>query len=574
MKFRIVKCIIPSYIFTMRNLRITLAQINTTVGDLGGNVDLCLKCVQKAETLGSSLIVFPELTISGYPPEDLLLKPGFLHRCGNALERFAEGVGNICAVIGFVDGIRPVYNAAAVVHNKKVQCIYHKMFLPNYGVFDEKRYFRPGKEPMSFLLGDMAVGVTICEDIWVPNGPHCALYTDHHVDVILNLSASPFHAGKIQERADMLSQRSRAGNAFVVYVNLVGGQDELVFDGGSMVFDKQGRCLAKAQSFTEQMLTLDIQLEGSSPSGIPSSAVIPVSITEKPPVGESIAPELSEEDEILEALVLGTRDYIRKNGFSKVVIGLSGGIDSSLVAAVAVQALGAENVRGVTMPSRYTSSGTRSDAEILAQNLGMTFTEIPISRIFESYCETLSGAFRGCEADITEENLQARIRGTLLMALSNKFGWLVLTTGNKSELATGYTTLYGDMAGGFAVIKDVPKTMVFRLSRLINKHAGREVIPESVITRPPTAELKPDQRDSDSLPLYEVLDPILKAYIEDDRGVENIVSLGYDRDMVKRVVRLCDSSEYKRRQAPPGVKITHRAFGRDRRLPITNRFNP
>lgn len=558
----------------MRHLRITLAQINTTVGDLDGNVERSLKAVREAEALGSDLIVFPELTITGYPPEDLLLKPGFLEQCGKSLERFAEGVGEICAVIGFVYGAGPISNAAAVVYNKKIHCVYHKMFLPNYGVFDEKRYFASGKEPMSFKLGDVAVGLNICEDTWVPDGPHCILYSDHHVDVLLNLSASPFHAGKIHERADMLSQRSRSGNASIVYVNLVGGQDELVFDGGSMVFDKQGKCILKAPLFTEKIITRDIYFNGDAPGRIPSSADIPVNTSDKITVEYAVSPEMSEEEEILEALVLGTGDYIRKNGFSKAVIGLSGGIDSSLVAAVAVRALGKDNVVGVTMPSKYTSDSTRSDAEILAENLGIQFMELPISPVFDAFRETMSDVFEGLKEDVTEENLQARVRGTLLMALSNKFGWLVLTTGNKSEAATGYTTLYGDMAGGFSVIKDVPKLMVFHLSRLINEQAEREIIPESIITRPPSAELRPDQKDSDSLPPYDILDPILKAYIEDDMGVENIVSLGFNYDTVKRVVRLCDVSEYKRRQAPPGIKITPRAFGRDRRLPITNRFKP
>jgi len=562
------------YIFIMRQLRITLAQINTTVGDLEVNADLALDAVREAESLGSDLIVFPELTITGYPPEDLLLKPGFLSRSRTALMRFAQGVGDICAVVGFVDGDGPIFNAAAIVHGGMIHSVYHKMFLPNYGVFDEKRYFAAGEKPMSFMLSNIAVGLNICEDTWVEDGPHCILYTDHHVDLLLNLSASPFHAGKIRERVEMLSRRSRSGNTGIVYVNLVGGQDEIVFDGGSMVFDRQGKRILKLPSFEESLATLDMVFEGDLPPRIPSCANIKISSKDRPPIDPVVTRDMNKDEEILEALVVGTRDYIRKNGFSKVVIGLSGGIDSSLVAAVAVRALGPENVIGVTMPSKYTSSGTRSDAEILAGNLGIRFMEIPLSDIFDSFCETLAGSFEGCEADVTEENLQARIRGTILMAMSNKFGWLVLTTGNKSEMATGYATLYGDMAGGFAVIKDVPKLTVFRISRLINEQAGREIIPESVITRPPSAELRPDQKDSDSLPEYDILDPILKAYIEDDMGVDNIVDLGFDRETVRRVVRLCDISEYKRRQAPPGVKITPRAFGRDRRLPITNRFRP
>jgi len=559
----------------MRKLRITLAQINTTVGDLDGNVRHCLDAVRSAESLGSDLVVFPELTVTGYPPEDLLLKPGFLRQNKEAIEKIAAGVGDICAVVGFVDGKKPLIgNAAVIMHDGRIRAVYHKMQLPNYGVFDEKRYFTSGREPMSFILGNVAVGMNICEDTWVENGPHCILYSEHHVDLLLNLSASPFHSGKIDERENMLTARSRSGNTAIVYVNLVGGQDELVFDGGSMVYDRQGNMILKAPSFREELVTLDMVFEGESPHCVPASARLPVSSRRKPPLDPVGKYELSGDAEILEALVLGTRDYIRKNGFSKVVIGLSGGIDSSIVAVVAVRALGKENVIGVTMPSKYTSNGTRSDAEVLADNLGIRFIELPISSVLDAFCETLTDSFRGCEQDTTEENLQARIRGTLLMALSNKFGWLVLTTGNKSETATGYSTLYGDMAGGFAVIKDVPKTVVYRISRLVNEQAGREIIPESVLARAPSAELRPDQKDSDSLPPYDILDPILKAYIEDDMGVNEIAALGYDLETVRRVVHLCDISEYKRRQAPPGVKITPRAFGRDRRLPITNRFRP
>lgn len=473
---------------------------------------------------------------------------------------------------GCVDGIGPVYNSAAVISGKIIHCIYHKMFLPNYGVFDEKRYFAPGTYVVSFMLGDVNVGLNICEDTWVEDGPHRILSSEHNVDVILNLSASPFHAGKFAERNVMLSLISKSSNAAIAYTNLIGGQDELVFDGGSMVFDKNGKCIAKACVFGEELLTVDMEFDGPAPEGTFSSSRIPVHDMAKRKIKIAISKDLSTEEEILEALILGTKDYIRKNGFSKAVVGLSGGIDSSLVAAIAVSALGAENVIGVTMPSKYTSSETRTDAEILAKNLGIKFIEIPISQVFDEFNNSLTDIFKDCEPDVTEENIQARIRGTLLMALSNKLGWLVLTTGNKSEMATGYATLYGDMAGGFAIIKDVPKLMVYSISSLINKQAGREIIPESIIVRPPSAELRPDQKDSDSLPPYDILDPVLKAYIEDDLSVEDIVSLGFDRETVKRVVRLCDSSEYKRRQAPPGVKITPRAFGRDRRLPITNRY--
>ncbi len=562
------------YFLLMKRLRTALAQINTTVGDLDGNLARCLDAAKRAETLGADLVVFPELALTGYPPEDLLLRPGFLRRCRKALDAFAHASGNICSVIGFAECDTGIYNAAAVVSGGAVKSVYRKMFLPNYGVFDEKRYFSPGDTAGFFLLNDVGVGLTICEDIWVDGGPYRELGRSLGADVIVNISASPFHAGKIREREDLLRRRSIESDAPIVYVNLVGGQDELVFDGGSLVFDRGGACILRARSFAEELAVIDFEFE-SMPAR-PSKTSVRIDLharQDRPAVpAPAIAPPLGEEEEVLAALVLGTRDYLCKNGFSTAVIGLSGGIDSSLVAAVAVEAMGSEHVVGVTMPSRYTSSGTRSDAEVLASNLGMRFMELPIHDVFEAYLRTLADAFRGTEPGLTEENLQARIRGTLLMALSNKFGWLVLTTGNKSETATGYCTLYGDTAGGFAVIKDVPKTMVFRISRFINERAGRDIIPESVITRPPSAELRPDQKDSDSLPPYDILDPILKCYIEEDLGLDEIVARGFDPDTVRRVFRLSDMSEYKRRQAPPGVKITPRSFGRDRRLPITNRF--
>ncbi|MFC1508282.1 NAD+ synthase [Candidatus Omnitrophota bacterium] len=559
----------------MKKLRISIAQINSTVGDLDGNVERCLDAVKAARGQGSSLVVFPELALTGYPPEDLLLKPGFLSRCHDAVERFANGVGDdICVVIGFVDSSGPVYNAAAVISGGVIHSVYRKICLPNYGVFDEKRYFSSGKEPVSFMLGDTAIGVTICEDIWVDNGPWCSLSKNNGVDVLINLSASPFHVGKQDERTELIEKRAADIGTAVVYVNLVGGQDEIVFDGGSFVYDRIGQCVLRAPSFVETVASIDLDFDDTDHETGNVVTKIDLSESKKPVLEPVIAPSLSEDGEILEALVLGTRDYIRKNGFSKVVIGLSGGIDSAIVAAVAVRALGAENVTGVTMPSQYTSGGTRSDAGLLAENLGIRFLEIPISPVFTAFNDSLADAFAGCAPDVTEENIQARIRGTLLMALSNKFNCLVLTTGNKSEMATGYATLYGDMAGGFAVIKDVPKLTVYRLSRLINEQAGKPVIPESILIRPPSAELRPDQKDSDSLPDYDILDPILKAYIEEDKGIDDIVALGFDRKTVRHVVALCDRSEYKRRQAPPGVKITHRAFGRDRRLPITNRFKP
>ncbi len=572
----------------MRRLRITLAQINTTVGDLSGNVNRALAALREAVAAGSDLVVFPELAISGYPPEDLLLRPGFLARCAAALDRFAEGVHDTITVIGTPDGTGPVYNAAAVISNGVIHCRYHKIHLPNYGVFDEKRYFAPGTEPVSFMAGDVAVGIGICEDTWEPEGPHCLLGREHGVDLLLNLSASPFHAGKLHERADMLTARARGHRMAIAYTNLVGGQDELVFDGGSLVVDREGRRIIAARLFREELLTVDLDFPGPAPADERACVRLDIPDRTRQPVEISAPPELTVEEEVFEALVLGTRDYFVKNGFGTAVIGLSGGIDSSLVAAVAVEALGAAHVTGVTMPSMYTSTGTRTDAQLLAENLGIRFLDIPIKPMYDAVLGALApvlgalapvlGAlapvFAGAAADVTEENIQARIRGILLMALSNKFGWLVLTTGNKSEMSTGYATLYGDMAGGFAVIKDVPKMMVYRVSRLVNERTGREIIPTSVIERPPSAELRPDQTDQDSLPPYDILDGILKAYIERDLGVDDIATLGYDRDTVQRVVRMCDVAEYKRRQAPPGIKITPRAFGRDRRLPITNRFRP
>lgn len=558
----------------MKHLRTALAQINTTVGDFDGNVARCLESVRRAAGLGADLVVFPELALTGYPPEDLLLRPGFLRRGMQALDGFARNVTDICAVIGFADADeRGVYNAAAVISGGGVCCVYHKMFLPNYGVFDEKRYFSAGDTPLSFFLGNVSVGLTICEDIWVEDGPHRELGLARHTDVIVNISASPFHAGKIREREELLRKRSVAVNTPIVYVNLVGGQDELVFDGGSLAFDCAGNRILRAESFEEELAVLDLDF-GDAPVADPLACVhIPkTNPVPRAPVTPPMHPELGEEEEILGALVTGTRDYLRKSGFTQAVIGLSGGIDSALVAAVAVHALGRENVIGVTMPSMYTSEGTYADAGLLAENLGIRFIELPIREPFDAFLSTLGDVFRETARDVTEENIQARIRGTLLMALSNKFGWLVLTTGNKSETATGYCTLYGDMAGGFAVIKDVPKTMVYRICRLINDEAGREIIPGSIITRPPTAELRPDQKDADSLPPYDILDPIVKLYVEDDFGVADIAARGFDPETVRRVVRLCDMSEYKRRQAPPGVKITPRAFGRDRRLPLTNRF--
>jgi len=534
----------------MSALRIAMAQVNVTVGDLYGNGRILLDAAARAREAGAHIVVFPELALSGYPPEDLLLKPQFLRDCRAALDALGPQMPDLVALVGFPDhDAGCVYNAAALVRNGAVDRIYHKMELPNYGVFDEKRYFVPGSKPLRFEVAGRRVCVTICEDIWVEGSP--AAHSAADADVTVNLSASPFHAGKLARRREVAAGFARRTGTTVVYTNLVGGQDELVFDGGSLAVDSAGELLAAAARFEEHLLCVD--LPGAPPITMP---------------------ELDPVDEVYRALVLGTRDYVRKNGFERVVIGLSGGIDSALTACVAAEALGAENVTGVTMPSQYTSDGTLNDAARQADALGLRLITVPIEPVYNAYLSALAEPLAGAEPDVTEENVQARIRGNLLMALSNKFGWLVLTTGNKSEFAVGYCTLYGDMAGGFAVIKDVPKTLVYDLARHVNRRAGREAIPQSIIDRPPSAELRPDQKDTDSLPAYEVLDPILEQYVERDVAPAHIAAPGIPRELVERIVRLVDRTEYKRRQSPPGIKITPKAFGRDRRLPITNRYRP
>ena len=538
-------------------MRIALAQINTTVGDLEGNVAKIIENIDRAREANADIVTFPELAISGYPPEDLLLKSGFLMDTRIALEKVICKCQNIVAVVGFADTIKKdVYNAAAVIDDGKLVGIYHKAELPNYGVFDEKRYFRTGSECSSlFEINGVLLTLSICEDVWIEGSAAELCAISNKAKIVLNISASPFHAGKLNERREILTSFARRTKAYICYNNLIGGQDELVFDGGSLVVTPQGEVVASAKRFEEDLLLVDIE-PGDNDDKIPMTK----------------APELGRLEEIYKALVLGTRDYMGKNGFKKAVIGLSGGIDSSLTAVIAVDALGAENVIGVTMPSQYTSTETRSDAEILAKNLNIKFLNIPIKPVFTAYAEILHEAFGEGKPGIEMENLQARIRGNILMALSNKFGWLVLTTGNKSEMAVGYCTLYGDMAGGFAVIKDVPKVLVYELSEYVNK--DREIIPASVIERPPTAELRPNQKDEDSLPPYAILDPILQAYVEEDKSPDRIIANGFNAKTVKEIARMVDRSEYKRRQAPPGVKITPKAFGRDRRLPITNRYSP
>ncbi|MDP8940158.1 MAG: NAD+ synthase [Actinomycetota bacterium] len=566
-------------------MRIALAQINTTVGDVWGNVERAADALERAVDAGAGLVAFPELTITGYPPEDLLLRPSFIQENLEALERFAGRVPEgVAAAIGFVDLEADLYNACALVSGGEVLHRYHKRYLPNYGVFDENRYFRKGSgAPVAKLDGSL-VGVTVCEDIWYPGGP-AREQAVGGAGMLLNISASPYHRRKGMSRERMLGVRSSDYGCYVLFCNLVGGQDELVFDGHSVVFDPEGELVARARQFEEDMLYVDLHPEESlirrlhDPRLRKDDAEQPPQFVEAPgvrivepeeSVEPRIEPQLSEEGEVLEALTLGLKDYFGKNGFSRAVLGLSGGIDSSLGAAVAVRALGRQNVTGVLMPSRYTSEASNTDAEALAKNLGIDAQVVPIGPAFDAYLEMLEPHFRDLPENEAEENLQARIRGNILMALSNKFGWIVLSTGNKSEMSVGYSTLYGDMAGGFSVIKDVPKTLVYRVARHLNEIEGREVIPQNVLDKEPSAELRADQRDTDSLPPYETLDPILEAYVEEDKGLGEIAASGYDEEDVQRAIQLVDRAEYKRRQAPTGIKITSRAFGRDRRMPITN----
>ncbi len=568
-------------------MRLTLAQINGTVGDLRGNTRKIIEYLERARGEGANLVAFPELAITGYPPEDLLLKPDFIRENLACLEEIARASRDLIAIVGFVDRAEDLYNAAAVLYDGRLAGVYHKQFLPNYGVFDEDRYYRAGTETPLFVIGGIAFGVSICEDIWYPTGP-TALQAQAGARLLVNINASPYHRAKRLGRERMLGTRAADNDVIVAYVNLVGGQDELVFDGASAIFDQSGNLVARAKSFEEDLLVADVDLGAVFRARlhdpllrkIPRPALPVLTLGPlpgpEPPASRTarVEPAPGPLEEVYRALVLGTRDYVGKNRFEAVVIGLSGGIDSSLVAAIAVDALGPQRVVGVWMPSRYSSQGSQDDARRLAENLGIRLLTLPIEGPFRAVLEALEPHFAGLQPNETEENIQARLRGLYLMALSNKFGWLVLTTGNKSEMATGYATLYGDMAGGFAVIKDVFKTLVFALCRDLNARAGREIIPESVLAKPPSAELRPNQKDVDSLPPYDVLDPILQAYVEEDVLPEELVARGAPPDAVERAVRLVERSEYKRRQAPPGVKITPRAFGRDRRLPITNAYRP
>jgi NAD+ synthase (glutamine-hydrolysing) len=569
-------------------MKVALAQINTTVGDVWGNVEKAAEALERAVEGGAELVVFPELTVTGYPPEDLLLRPSFIEDNLKALHEFAGRVpeGVVCA-IGFVDLNGDLFNACAVVSGGEVLHRYHKRYLPNYGVFDENRYFREGSGAPVLRTDGALVGVSICEDIWYPGGP-AREQALGGAGVLLNISASPYHRRKGAFRERMLSVRASDYGCYVVFCNLVGGQDELVFDGHSLVFDPEGDLISRARQFEEDLLIVDLYPEEvltqrlhesrprkENPERPPEFVSVPSFEGEDPaaPKEPRVEDLLSEEGEVFEALVLGLGDYFRKNGFSRAVLGLSGGIDSSLCAVVASRALGPQNVTGVLMPSEYTSEASNTDAEAVAKNLGIDTQVIPIGSAFDAYRGMLEGPFKGLPEDTTEENMQARIRGNVIMAFSNKFGWIALSTGNKSEMSVGYSTLYGDMAGGFAVIKDVPKTLVYRICRYVNETERREVVPDSVLTKEPSAELRPGQRDVDSLPPYEILDPILEAYIEEDKGVREIVARGFDEEDVRRVIKLVDAAEYKRRQAPIGIKVTSRAFGRDRRVPMTNRYS-
>ena len=552
-------------------VRIALAQMNTTVGDIDGNTVRIIEAIERAEARAAHVVAMPELAITGYPPEDLVLKRPFVGENREALESIAARTGSTAAVVGFVDAEGSLlFNAAAICHEGRVVGVYRKQLLPNYGVFDERRYFTPGDGHLLFDTNHGVFGLCVCEDAWGPQGP-LVTQGDAGAQVVININASPFHKNKLEEREHMLRERAGRARVAIAYVNAVGGQDELVFDGGSLVISPDGDVVARFPQFEEHFAVLDVPLGEERGSRADVATRIPLTLNDRDgDVDRIVADEPGEAEEIYRALCLGLSDYVRKNGFKKVVIGLSGGIDSTLTATIAADALGPQAVLGVAMPSEFSSTHSVEDAKALAANLDIEMLEITIGGTYHAYLDVLESAFGDNEMGLAEENLQARIRGNLLMAISNRYGHLVLATGNKSEMACGYATLYGDMAGGLALLKDVFKTEVYALARYRNDVSP--VIPENVMTKPPSAELRPDQKDSDSLPAYDVLDPILEAYIEEDLGVKDIVARGHDRATVKKVVTLVDRSEYKRRQAAPGPKVTTKAFGRDRRLPITNRW--
>jgi len=578
----------------MNTVRVALAQINPTVGDLSGNSDLVLDYINRARAAGADIVAFPELALTGYPPEDLLLKPHFVRDNLSALDRIVAAATNLIVIVGFVDTDgSDTYNAAALIANGKLLDRYHKNFLPNYGVFDEERYFQSGTRCPVFSVGGARIGLNICEDIWYPGGPTKlqALIGDAHL--IVNISSSPYYARKTVDRERMLCTRAEDNAVALAYCNQFGGQDELVFDGNSLLINENGSILARGASFAEDLVIADINIERVFAERLhdprrrreklrvtADSSLYYLDIgnglapsTAKPPLDQRVVTTLADTEEIYAALVTGTRDYVRKNGFDKVYLGLSGGIDSALTTVIAADAIGADGVNAVFMPTRYSSSESARDAKQLANNLGIHFQIIEIEHTFNEYVRMMAPSFNGLAEDTTEENIQARIRGNILMALTNKFRGLVLSTGNKSEMSVGYSTLYGDMAGGFAVLKDVPKTLVYQLSRFVNARGNRPVIPEYIITRAPSAELRPDQKDQDTLPPYEVLDEILECYIERDMSAEAISEAGFPAETVRWVVNRVDAAEYKRRQSAPGIKITPRAFGRDRRMPITNKYH-
>ncbi|HKG43716.1 MAG TPA: NAD+ synthase [Gaiellaceae bacterium] len=569
-------------------MRLALAQLNTTVGDLDGNRERILDALSEARAAGADLVLLPELAVTGYPPEDLLLRPGFVRAARESLEEIARATSDVIALVGYPHLERDLYNACAVCAEGEVKALYRKRFLPNYGVFDEDRYFAPARDLLLLEVGGTLVGPTICEDMWQP-GPPATDLALAGAQVLTNISASPFHVCRDREREEMFATRARDNAGFVAFCNAVGGQDELIFDGHSLVLDEEGHVLARAPGFEEALLVVDIEPadavgrrlrdvrrralareRGNAPD--PLVVALGAAREQGKPPAPQLAEPLDELEQMRLALELGLRDYVEKNGFDEVVLGVSGGIDSALTATLAVEALGAERVHCVSMPSRYSSDATRRDARLLAESLGTDFRELPIGELVGAFDAALAASFEGREPDLAEENVQARIRGVLLMALSNKFGWLVVATGNKSELSVGYATLYGDMAGGFALLKDVFKTDVFRLARRLNERAGRELIPATIIDRAPSAELRADQLDEDSLPPYDALDRVLEAYVEQDRSREELSHDGFDPDVVERALALIDGAEYKRRQAPPGVRLTPKAFGRDRRTPITNRW--
>ena len=570
----------------MTRIRLGLGQLNTVVGDLDGNVERILAAYDEAEAAGCDLVVVPELAITGYPPEDLVLKPGFVAANRAALDKVAARTGRCAAVVGFVDADRDLYNAAAICAGGEVVGDYRKRLLPNYAVFDEQRYFAPGTEPLQlYEIAGVTVGVAICEDVWIAEGP-IAAQSAGGAELVVIPNGSPYFRGRHAERERMVATRAEDAHCHIAYVNQVGGQDELIFDGGSFVVNDDGDVVHRMAQMQQavEVVDLDIRpvfrtrlLDPRGRDTAPALPVVPLSAPVAAHPGSArlpaLQPLLAPVDEVYDALVLATRDYVTKNGFTDVVFGLSGGIDSSLVALIAADAIGPEHVHAVSMPSRYSSDGSKTDAQALCDATGIELRTIAIEPAFIAMTELLAPSFEGLAEDLTEENLQARIRGTLWMALSNKFrGWLVLTTGNKTELAVGYSTLYGDTAGGFAVIKDVPKLLVYDLCRLRNERAGRAVIPESVLTKPPSAELRPDQRDDQSLPPYEELDPLLEAYVEHDLTRGDLLEQGFDPAVVDRITRLVDLSEFKRRQNPPGPRISAKAFGKDRRMPITNAY--